>query len=232
MTGSSEQRPPARRGVLEPTHVMRPRRPKPLSDFGDLFRPEGPEDGRGEGWERVAVAGPGAAQDAQETEELPPVPPQVPPATARGALPGGPPRADGRRWSGRATALVAVAGAAVAGFAAALLLTWNGTQEEPPATAPPPATASTAPEVPADPAPGVPGAGALRQGDSGPEVREAQERLLRIPDVYAGGSVDGVYDTTFTEAVGRFQLWYGIRGDETGVYGENTRRDLESRTGS
>jgi hypothetical protein len=31
-------------------------------------------------------------------------------------------------------------------------------------------------------------------------------------------------------AVARFQLWYGIRGDESGVYGNDTRRDLESRT--
>jgi hypothetical protein len=31
--------------------------------------------------------------------------------------------------------------------------------------------------------------------------------------------------------VARFQLWYGIRGDESGVYGDDTRRDLESRTG-
>ncbi|NUO40771.1 MAG: peptidoglycan-binding protein, partial [Streptomyces sp.] len=56
------------------------------------------------------------------------------------------------------------------------------------------------------------------------------ERLLRIPDVYANGSTDGTYDTVLTEAVARFQLWYGIRGDETGVYGDDTRRDLESRT--
>lgn len=32
------------------------------------------------------------------------------------------------------------------------------------------------------------------------------------------------------DAVARFQLWYGIRGDETGVYGNDTRKDLESRT--
>ncbi|MGW0584270.1 peptidoglycan-binding protein, partial [Streptomyces sp. NPDC002920] len=28
-----------------------------------------------------------------------------------------------------------------------------------------------------------------------------------------------------------FQLWYGIRGDEDGVYGDDTRQALESRTG-
>ncbi|MFJ1648110.1 peptidoglycan-binding protein [Streptomyces sp. NPDC088258] len=228
MTGSAEQRPQDRRGVLEPTHVMRPGRPKPLSDFGAPFRADEPEDGRGEGWERVAVgaaSGPGPAQDAQETAELPPVPPYPPP-------PAGPPRPGGRDGRGRTTALVALAGLAAAGLAAALLLARNGPQETPPALAPPPATASSDPGAPVGPAPAVPGADVLRQGDSGPEVREVQERLLRVPGVYEGGSVDGIYDAAFAEAIGRFQLWYGIRGDETGVYGANTRRDLESRTGS
>ncbi|GAA3094881.1 hypothetical protein GCM10017687_01580 [Streptomyces echinatus] len=55
---------------------------------------------------------------------------------------------------------------------------------------------------------------------------------MRIPDVYRDGSADGTYDATLTEAVARFQLWYGISGDETGVYGDDTRRALESRTGS
>ncbi|MDW6057689.1 peptidoglycan-binding domain-containing protein [Streptomyces sp. FXJ1.4098] len=70
----------------------------------------------------------------------------------------------------------------------------------------------------------------LSLGDSGPEVSELQSRLLRIPDVYAGGSVNGQYDQSLASAVARFQLWYGIRGDEDGVYGDDTRRDLESRT--
>ncbi|MGW1273501.1 peptidoglycan-binding domain-containing protein, partial [Streptomyces sp. NPDC002491] len=76
------------------------------------------------------------------------------------------------------------------------------------------------------------GAGTLREGDSGPAVTELQQRLRRIPNVYDGGSTDGRYGSVLTEAVARFQLWYGIRGDETGVYGDDTRRDLESRTGS
>ncbi|MYV43106.1 peptidoglycan-binding protein, partial [Streptomyces sp. SID1328] len=65
----------------------------------------------------------------------------------------------------------------------------------------------------------------------GPEVTELRRRLLRIPDVFRDGSATGPYDAPLTEAVARFQLWYGIRGDETGVYGDDTRRDLESRTG-
>ncbi|WP_228447517.1 peptidoglycan-binding domain-containing protein [Streptomyces paludis] len=268
MTGDSEHRRPARRAVFEPTHVIRPRRPKPFSDFSELFRPEDPEDGRGEGWERVPVGGPPPAadrDDALDTEELPPVAPgraaravggrDLPggrgaaPATGAGG-PGGGRREDrgegrvrgGWPWQGGNRAVVAVAGAAVAGFGAALLLTWNGTGSEsraaePPATLPTSAPpVSEAPPAPADPAPPTASApagtvGVLRQGDSGPQVTEVQERLLRIPDVYTGGSVSGVYDTELTEAIGRFQVWYGIRGDESGVYGDNTRRDLESRTG-
>lgn len=93
----------------------------------------------------------------------------------------------------------------------------------PPPRRPPTPTASGA----ADPD----GPGTLRQGDSGPEVTDLQERLRHIPNVYDNGSTDGTYDTTLTAAVARFQLWYGIRGDEDGVYGDDTRRDLESRTG-
>ncbi|WP_046918585.1 peptidoglycan-binding protein, partial [Streptomyces stelliscabiei] len=89
-----------------------------------------------------------------------------------------------------------------------------------------PATSAPAPDGDVDPD----GAGTLREGDSGPQVSELQQRLLRIPDVYANGSTSGRYDDALTEAVARFQLWYGIRGDETGVYGNDTRRDLESRT--
>ncbi|MER5377489.1 peptidoglycan-binding domain-containing protein, partial [Streptomyces sp. NPDC002553] len=87
--------------------------------------------------------------------------------------------------------------------------------------------ASPEPSAPADPD----GAGTLREGDTGAEVTDLQQRLRRIPNVYDGGATDGRYDSVLTEAVARFQLWYGIRGDESGVYGDDTRRDLESRTG-
>ncbi|MYQ66048.1 MULTISPECIES: peptidoglycan-binding protein, partial [unclassified Streptomyces] len=75
------------------------------------------------------------------------------------------------------------------------------------------------------------GEGTLREGDSGPEVADLQRRLLKIPNVYENGSTAGTYDATLTEAVARFQLWYGVRGDENGVYGDDTRQSLESRTG-
>ncbi|MBN3929985.1 peptidoglycan-binding protein [Streptomyces verrucosisporus] len=70
----------------------------------------------------------------------------------------------------------------------------------------------------------------LREGDGGPEVEELQRRLRQIPGIYPGGEVDGRYDASVTEAVARYQQWYGIRGDEKGVYGDDTRRDLEART--
>ncbi|MEU1852775.1 peptidoglycan-binding protein [Streptomyces sp. NPDC019990] len=99
-----------------------------------------------------------------------------------------------------------------------------GRAPSPTASAPPPAQPAIPPVADPD------GPGTLREGASGPEVSELQQRLLRIPDVYRDGSTSGRYDSTLTAAVARFQLWYGIRGDESGVYGDDTRAALESRT--
>jgi peptidoglycan hydrolase-like protein with peptidoglycan-binding domain len=133
----------------------------------------------------------------------------------------------------RRTAIVAaVIAAAVIGFGGALLLAGRG--ESTAAAAPRPTATASATPTPTPTASGATdpdGPGTLREGDNGPEVTDLQERLLRIPNVYDNGSTDGSYDTTLTAAVARFQLWYGIRGDEDGVYGDDTRRDLESRTG-
>ncbi|WNZ06872.1 peptidoglycan-binding domain-containing protein [Streptomyces sp. 11x1] len=131
----------------------------------------------------------------------------------------------------RAAVVVGVGAAALLGFGAALLLPGGGTEKEarvvtPTPTPSAPATSAPAPDDGADPD----GPGTLREGDSGPEVSELQQRLLRIPNVYDNGSTSGRYDVVLKEAVARFQLWYGIRGDETGVYGNDTRKDLESRT--
>ncbi|MGW0706180.1 peptidoglycan-binding domain-containing protein [Streptomyces sp. NPDC002643] len=130
----------------------------------------------------------------------------------------------------RAAVVVGVGAAALLGFGAALLLPGADKDSE---ASPAPTPTPTAPDTPA-PAPddGVDpdGAGTLREGDTGPEVSELQERLRRIPNVYDNGSTSGQYDVVLREAVARFQLWYGIRGDETGVYGNDTRKDLESRT--
>lgn len=78
--------------------------------------------------------------------------------------------------------------------------------------------------------PEIPGTGVLRQGDSGHGVYELQVRLLQIPDIYSGGPIDGRYDTRLRAAVTLFQEQYGIRGDESGVYGDNTRFALMLRT--
>ncbi|MER6956706.1 MULTISPECIES: peptidoglycan-binding domain-containing protein [unclassified Streptomyces] len=210
---------PHERPVLEPIRVLRPRNTDALAE---LFR-EMTEDATGS-YEAVPVPRePLGNEDV--TQQLPPVTDRDDrlrrerrPRSGRAS---GPPRA--------AVAAVAVLGAALVGFACALLLPGRGneaaaqTQPSTPAAAPTvsaPATASADPD----------GAGTLREGDSGPEVTDLQQRLLRIPNVYDNGPTDGRYDTVLTEAVARFQLWYGIRGDETGVYGDDTRRDLESRT--
>lgn len=199
---------PHSRPVLEPVRVLRLRR---FDALAELMR------------ELETAPAPAAHPDEDETQELPPVP--APPRTPS-AL--------------RRTAVAGAVAAALLGFGCALLL--PARQEaaaterpsRPAATAPPPATTPAPPPTPTltptattDPD----GPGTLRQGDTGPEVTELQQRLQRIPDVYPDGSVDGTYDATLTAAVARFQLWYGISGDETGVYGDDTRRALESRTG-
>lgn len=150
------------------------------------------------------------------------------------------------------TAALAAAGAAGAALALALVLLLSGSEGSTAApsdtgrgtSAPASPTESAEPTAPTESAPPTAsappaspgGVGQQNQGtvlslgDSGPEVTELQSRLLRIPDVYTGGAVNGRYDQSLASAVARFQLWYGIRGDEDGVYGDDTRRDLESRT--
>lgn len=178
-------------------------------------------------WTPGANALPWTAED--DTQELPPVADEGRPGPLES------PAAHGRTpWLRRAAFAAAAVAIALAGFAAALLLTWDrgaAKRRRSPA-APSAPVASSAPAAPPPAAADPDGPGTLRQGDSGPEVSELQERLLKIPDVYQDGATNGEYDATLTEAVARFQLWYGIRGDETGVYGNDTRRDLESRTAS
>ncbi|WP_313896910.1 peptidoglycan-binding protein [Streptomyces sp. GC420] len=86
------------------------------------------------------------------------------------------------------------------------------------------------PSDPAPPLPEIPGTGVLREGDSGHGVYELQVRLLQVPNIYDSGAVDGVYDADVRAAVARFQEWYGVRGDETGTYGDDTRRALMLHT--
>ena len=217
MSTPSEPRPPHDGQALEPIRVLRPRRTDALAELMREFRqetgrdpgrqdtgrePGGYESGRGPGgYESLALPGPPAGSEAL-TQELPPVAREIRRPTR--AVPPG----VGLR---RAAVAVAVLAAAVIGFGGALLL--RGEHKDDSA-------------APADPD----GAGTLREGATGPEVTELQQRLLDIPDVYRDGSTNGSYDPTLTAAVARFQLWYGIRGDETGVYGNDTRAALESRT--
>lgn len=209
--------------VLEPVRVQRLRRFDALAELMREMRPEretyesfGPAP-------RPDTAAPRPPDAEDETRELPPFR-----AGGHGGAAG---RGRGLR---RAAVAVAVGAAALVGFACALLLPGRpatATAEPAPTAPATPATTVPAPPAPTAPAGDPDGAGTLRQGDTGPRVTDLQRRLLRIPDVYRDGSTSGTYDAVLTEAVARFQLWYGIGGDERGVYGDDTRRALESRTG-
>ncbi|WP_327721237.1 peptidoglycan-binding protein [Streptomyces sp. NBC_00490] len=196
---------------LEPIRVLRPRRTDALAE---LFR-EPPPQGSTRYESVVMPRRLSGTED--ETQELPPVP------ARDGARPFG--FGPGLR---RAAIAVGVSAAALIGFGCALLLPGRGEAT----AAPPPPPAAPTPSAATTPAAADPdGPGTLREGASGPEVTDLQQRLLRIPNVYENGSTSGTYDAVLTEAVARFQVWYGIRGDETGVYGDDTRLALESRTG-
>ncbi|GGX19751.1 peptidoglycan-binding domain-containing protein [Streptomyces lomondensis] len=233
MSTPSEPRPPHDGPALEPIRVLRPRRTDALAELMREFREEtgvassasrGHEPG---GYESVALPRPPAGSEAL-TQELPPVARETRRyGDGSAGLPGA-----GLR---RAAVAVAVVAAAVIGFGGALLLRGENTDDKAAPAPRPPASASASAAAPTPTPPATApvdpdGAGTLREGATGPEVTELQERLLRIPDVYRDGSTSGRYDPTLTAAVARFQLWYGIRGDETGVYGNDTRAALESRT--
>ncbi|MEU1302090.1 peptidoglycan-binding domain-containing protein [Streptomyces shenzhenensis] len=200
---------PQRGPVLEPVRVLRPRRFDALAELMREIRQDA------EGYESITPER-HADRAEEETQELPPL--RVPGAhTGRGLR--------------RAAVAAVVGAAALVGFGGALLLPGRG--DAAPSAAPsaePSRSAPSAPPAASAPAVDPDGAGTLREGDSGSEVVALQQRLLRIPDVYRDGATDGRYDAVLAAAVARFQLWYGIRGDETGVYGDDTRRDLESRT--
>jgi murein L,D-transpeptidase YcbB/YkuD len=201
--------------------VLRPRRTDALAELMKDLPPRAAV-----GYESFALPGPpSGTEDA--TQELPPVRSGRDRTRSSRDVPRG--RVPGLR---RTAIAAAVTAAAVIGFGSALLLADRGqntAEAAPQPTVTASATPTTAPTSSGAPDPD--GSGTLRQGDSGPQVTDLQERLRRIPNVYDDGPTDGTYGTTLTAAVARFQLWYGIRGDEDGVYGDDTRRDLESRTG-
>ncbi|MFF8897204.1 peptidoglycan-binding protein [Streptomyces lydicus] len=78
------------------------------------------------------------------------------------------------------------------------------------------------------PAPAPTGPIVLREGSSGPEVAELQERLRQLA-LYADPA-DGRYDADVRAAVSRYQQSYRVQGDPDGVYGTRTRASLEART--
>ncbi|AMW14781.1 peptidoglycan-binding protein [Streptomyces qaidamensis] len=228
MSTPSEPRPPHDGQALEPIRVLRPRRTDALAELMREFQQDTGREQAGRepaGYESVALPGKPPAGSEALTQELPPVTRE-----SRRRADAVPPGAGLRR----AAVAVAVLAAAVIGFGGALLLRGEHPDDTAaPAPGPPRSATSTPDPTPTPPAtaPVDPdGAGTLREGATGPEVTELQQRLLRIPDVYRDGSTSGRYDPTLTAAVARFQLWYGIRGDETGVYGNDTRAALESRT--
>ncbi|GAP50847.1 peptidoglycan-binding domain-containing protein [Streptomyces azureus] len=229
MSTPSEPRQPHDDPALEPIRVLRPRRTDALAELMREYReeigsaPDGNEPGGygPRGYESVALPRPPAGSE-DLTQELPPL------SRENGYGRAGP--GPGLR---RTAVAVAVAAAAVIGFGGAALLLPGENTDDKAAPAPRPTTSASASApvlTPTPPAVDPDGRGTLREGATGPEVTELQQRLLRIPDVYRDGSTSGRYDPTLTAAVARFQLWYGIRGDETGVYGNDTRLALESRT--
>ncbi|MEU3728421.1 peptidoglycan-binding protein [Streptomyces sp. NPDC033538] len=72
------------------------------------------------------------------------------------------------------------------------------------------------------------GGGTLHRGDRGSEVAELQQRLTQLY-LYTG-DINGTYSRQVEDAVRTFQWARGIRSDELGVYGQDTRRQLESET--
>ncbi|MFE9675563.1 peptidoglycan-binding protein [Streptomyces sp. NPDC006259] len=206
MPTADEPAKPRERAVLEPVRVLRPRNTDALAELFREMTDDTDDTDDAEEYESVPLPA------EERTRELPPVRP--------GRRPSG--RGSGRRRG--AVAAGAVLAAALVGLGCALLLP-DGDRGSGARTLPAAPPAGTAPSADPD------GPGTLREGATGLRVTDLQQRLRRIPNVYDDGATDGRYDTVLTEAVARFQLWYGIRGDESGVYGDDTRRDLESRTG-
>lgn len=97
----------------------------------------------------------------------------------------------------------------------------------------PPAPKPSAPRPPAqpsdEPSPDQPPQEdpVLRRGDSGPQVRELQQRLQQL-HLYRG-QADGDFDRRLEDSLRMYQWARGLR-DNLGVYDEPTRRQLENET--
>ncbi|MFE0806438.1 peptidoglycan-binding protein [Streptomyces sp. NPDC058848] len=97
-----------------------------------------------------------------------------------------------------------------------------------------PAAATTPSDAPAqepeddDRDQGYGGGPTLHRGDRGSEVAELQQRLTQL--YLYNGDINGNYNHQVEDAVRRYQWARGVRSDELGVYGQDTRRMLESET--
>ncbi|MEU0739339.1 peptidoglycan-binding protein [Streptomyces sp. NPDC006134] len=72
------------------------------------------------------------------------------------------------------------------------------------------------------------GGSALRRGDRGPQVADLQGRLRQL-HLYMG-DINGNFNHQVEDAVRTFQWARGVRSDELGVYGPETRQRLEAET--
>ncbi|WP_395571603.1 peptidoglycan-binding protein [Streptomyces sp. BK79] len=72
------------------------------------------------------------------------------------------------------------------------------------------------------------GGPALHRGDRGPDVAELQQRLAQLY-LYTG-DINGNYNHQVEDSVRTYQWARGIRTDDLGVYGPDTRRMLEAET--
>lgn len=94
----------------------------------------------------------------------------------------------------------------------------------------PPADRASNPASPSPTdAPAPAGPPVLHPGNSGPEVTELQLRLRQV-GLGLLEEADGSYDDGVRTSVRTFQSVNGLDEDERGVYGPETRRELESRT--
>ncbi|WP_457458434.1 peptidoglycan-binding domain-containing protein [Streptomyces sp. TE5632] len=98
---------------------------------------------------------------------------------------------------------------------------------EPSSAAPTTAPADALEEGTDEEEPEVTGA-VLRRGDHGPEVVELQQRLRQL-HLY-NSEIHGRFNRRVEDALRNYQWSRGIRGDELGVYGPETRSRLESET--
>ena len=64
--------------------------------------------------------------------------------------------------------------------------------------------------------------GTLQLGDSGSAVETLQHELRELW-VAPGLKQDGYYGPATEAAVGEFQIWYGVQGDPSGVFGTNSQ---------